>query len=172
MNFNSIKVRLELVVFTINQNVCFVFQFHKGTIRTIRKSSTTKTELIFQFHKGTIRTVTELGETLDFVRNFNSIKVRLEHRNLFPLLQSFCHFNSIKVRLEHTRAANTILNPIFQFHKGTIRTYTRFVNTLLSPLFQFHKGTIRTLWWALPALPIRYFNSIKVRLELVHDIGF
>ena len=54
-DFNSIKVRLERVIpaacatFTI-------FQFHKGTIRTGKKDYQTAVRRIFQFHKGTIRT--------------------------------------------------------------------------------------------------------------------
>ena len=54
--FNSIKVRLEPEF----QKICqygFIFQFHKGTIRT---------QLLFLF--------------LVFKLNFNSIKVRLEHK--------------------------------------------------------------------------------------------
>ena len=31
--------------------------------------------------------------------------------------------------------------------------------------FQFHKGTIRTTCLCENALPLKYFNSIKVRLE-------
>ena len=33
--------------------------------------------------------------------------------------------------------------------------------------FQFHKGTIRTKIFDLLILCVRYFNSIKVRLELL-----
>ena len=76
VNFNSIKVRLEL-----NPNETFKigysFQFHKGTIRTIDRNYLCSTSnhfnsikvrlernafgvddaiLLFQFHKGTIRT--------------------------------------------------------------------------------------------------------------------
>ena len=34
------------------------------------------------------------------------------------------------------------------------------------PIFQFHKGTIRTLYQLIPQLLITDFNSIKVQLEL------
>ena len=54
-NFNSIKVRLELVS-------------NFKTARTITR---------FQFHKGAIRTDYPIPE-LDSIGNFNSIKVRLE----------------------------------------------------------------------------------------------
>ena len=37
-------------------------------------------------------------------------------------------------------------------------------------LFQFHKGTIRTQFGALPYKLNVYFNSIKVRLELIHQL--
>ena len=54
-NFNSIKVRLEL-----------------------KKRSHCVLQFLFQFHKGTIRT-TVLRAFFGFLPDFNSIKVRLEH---------------------------------------------------------------------------------------------
>ena len=54
--FNSIKVRLELIlIYQMFGNISF--QFHKGTIRTqIKKVLIILLIPIFQFHKGTIRT--------------------------------------------------------------------------------------------------------------------
>ena len=52
-------------------------------------------------------------------------------------------FNSIKVQLE--RSSNS--------------------SSFRPPVFQFHKGAIRTRWSALVDTP-RCFNSIKVQLEL------
>ena len=40
---------------------------------------------IFQFHKGTIRTVIMLSVSL-ILSNFNSIKVRLERNHQMPIL--------------------------------------------------------------------------------------
>ena len=76
MYFNSIKVRLEPSLFG-------------GAI----------SGLLFQFHKGTIRTLPlyAVGKT---VRDFNSIKVRLEHFNQHGNNTPLVNFNSIKVRLE------------------------------------------------------------------------
>ena len=75
-NFNSIKVRLEHLLRSLS-NTSFLFQFHKGTIRTHEReakynkfanfnSIKVRLELkcyqqvcfctLFQFHKGTIRT--------------------------------------------------------------------------------------------------------------------
>ena len=104
------------------------------------------------------------------IRNFNSIKVRLERRfyeisslhgsfqfhkgTIRTALQTYLsalvlNFNSIKVRLEHQYFdIYEILNNKFQFHKGTIRTGLP-VMTLIRPL---------------------YFNSIKVRLELRKEL--
>ena len=56
MDFNSIKVRLELIILHQTETV-LAFQFHKGAIRT-----------------GEIRVVN------DILVHFNSIKVRLEQR--------------------------------------------------------------------------------------------
>ena len=77
LNFNSIKVRLELVPPSSNVSRLTTFQFHKGTIRTNRWCPQCQR-----------------------IRNFNSIKVRLEHRYLEALQDAMAHFNSIKVRLE------------------------------------------------------------------------
>ena len=54
------------------------------------------------------------------------------------------NFNSIKVRLELKLLLKTDCLNIFQFHKGTIRTFFPAYKDTLSYRFQFHKGTIRT----------------------------
>ena len=54
-----------------------VFQFHKGTIRTRHFNNNVDTSLKFQFHKGTIRTSFP-PQRCHLPLNFNSIKVRLE----------------------------------------------------------------------------------------------
>ena len=76
--------------------------------------------------------------------------------------------------------------PLFQFHKGTIKTVCTFrlqkassyfnsIKVQLKPdsvpvpefdaLFQFHKGTIKTISAFLNRVKVRYFNSIKVQLK-------
>ena len=78
LNFNSIKVRLELAYSTLHKylyhnfnsikvrleptphffDVTFSeFQFHKGTIRTGYGGTLGVLSVEFQFHKGTIRTL-------------------------------------------------------------------------------------------------------------------
>ena len=54
-DFNSIKVRLELHQFYLRVGRK-VFQFHKGTIRTMLEENKEDVMVKFQFHKGTIRT--------------------------------------------------------------------------------------------------------------------
>ena len=77
-DFNSIKVRLKRTAGQLSQ-LGSEFQFHKGTIKTIRSSQrrhfkfhfnsikvrlklipwyNAKLAALFQFHKGTIKTVT------------------------------------------------------------------------------------------------------------------
>ena len=54
--FNSIKVRLKLnnpAAYNIDQ---YLFQFHKGTIKTQSSCFHSFKGLLFQFHKGTIKT--------------------------------------------------------------------------------------------------------------------
>ena len=118
----------------------------------------------FQFHKGTIRTVQRVWIIVLF-RHFNSIKVRLE-QEIAGSMSVHRNFNSIKVRLERaTLGTRCNRGPLFQFHKGTIRTFCvislfgrvghfnsikvrlercRPRNARSRPTFQFHKGTIRT----------------------------
>ena len=76
-----------------------IFQFHKGTIRTRIRGQIINIAKRFQFHKGTIRTIAD-QEPKKLLRNFNSIKVRLEH----------------------TGGNRVTFDSGFQFHKGTIRT--------------------------------------------------
>ena len=80
-----------------------------------------------------------------------------------------CYFNSIKVQLELVLyALGLIAAYLFQFHKGTIRTWSGTVNDDKLLIFQFHKGTIRTSRFFLFVVDFDYFNSIKVQLEPVN----
>ena len=54
---------------------------------------------------------------------FNSIKVRLEPPSGISTSCRPSGFNSIKVRLERLIERFNVHRPMFQFHKGTIRTY-------------------------------------------------
>ena len=62
------------------------------------------------------------------------------------LERAWRYFNSIKVQLERSAASAKLLQLLFQFHKGTIRTSLPFYRH--SRIF-------------------RYFNSIKVQLERI-----
>ena len=83
------------------------------------------TAQVFQFHKGTIRTLRTSHKVIEII-NFNSIKVQLERKYPDKHINTDTHFNSIKVQLE--QSVSTLMSSIigsFQFHKGTIRTSTR-----------------------------------------------
>ena len=59
-------------------------------------------------------------------RDFNSIKVRLELKYALDEDYETNDFNSIKVRLELLlQVLSLALSSIFQFHKGTIRTFVQ-----------------------------------------------
>ena len=58
--------------------------------------------------------------------NFNSIKVRLEHDQPQDKMRRYANFNSIKVRLELNIPISNLCESVFQFHKGTIRTFYLF----------------------------------------------
>ena len=103
------------------------------------------------------------------------------------LLAFSTYFNSIKVRLEREHQPSADFDALFQFHKGTIRTYgknmykyfianfnsikvrleRRKTNTFRLPvLFQFHKGTIRTTYRdsCLPVVNIKFqFHKGTIR---------
>ena len=75
------------------------------------------------------------------------------------------NFNSIKVRLERFTYPANSLSSLFQFHKGTIRTFIMVL--FLYSLFDFNSIKVRLEREpiTIPCLPSIYFNSIKVRLE-------
>ena len=54
----------------------YLFQFHKGSIKTGERGHAGLELSAFQFHKGSIKTF-ELSQFIDSWRGFNSIKVRL-----------------------------------------------------------------------------------------------
>ena len=54
-NFNSIKVQLKLF-YDEGKPFDALFQFHKGTIKTVAAPYSATSALLFQFHKGTIKT--------------------------------------------------------------------------------------------------------------------
>ena len=54
------------------------------------------------------------------------------------------NFNSIKVRLKLGNDAVRLLDMLFQFHKGTIKTQVISIRLVSLHRFQFHKGTIKT----------------------------
>ena len=142
MNFNSIKVQLELLL-KERALASTVFQFHKGTIRTRLPTVSSRSTLNFNSIKVQLERQ-QLHFRRQDRRNFNSIKVQLEPftEKSAGGLQS--NFNSIKVQLEPWSAQRPSLGSRFQFHKGTIRTLSTFFAFFGCDLFQFHKGTIRT----------------------------
>ena len=96
--FNSIKVRLELILQEIR--VLPKLNFNSIKVRLeLRYLRVTGINERFQFHKGAIRTFV-FASVVPMPTNFNSIKVRLERNGLF--------------------AQNHVY--LFQFHKGAIRT--------------------------------------------------
>ena len=97
----------------------------------------------FQFHKGTIKPI-KRGQSGEVFGDFNSIKVRLNLcYKLREVLEHF-DFNSIKVRLNLCIFdVQKGKSPLFQFHKGTIKPLCSDSVIALHERFQFHKGTIK-----------------------------
>ena len=76
-DFNSIKVRLELVGDTAFRSFISYFNSIKVRLEHNEEMADMHLCLIFQFHKGTIRTQTLMWFSVWSI-DFNSIKVRLE----------------------------------------------------------------------------------------------
>ena len=108
-----------------------------------------KGSLKFQFHKGTIRTGVGSPCMSEFMRDFNSIKVRLELQSSF-LARLLIRFQFHKGTIRTVEYCHYFISEIeFQFHKGTIRTLCCSNKAQKVATFQFHKGTIRTLTVAM-----------------------
>ena len=120
--FNSIKVRLELLVCVVLWSN-LLFQFHKGTIRTVNVILSCLAFLYFNSIKVRLEHF-PFSVSHSAISYFNSIKVRLELCVHFILCHFRMDFNSIKVRLEHNKLYDRELSELFQFHKGTIRTHS------------------------------------------------
>ena len=123
------------------------FQFHKGTIKTRKKSLIFATIPHFNSIKVRLKLINVLrsAATIGFQFHKGTIKTYLPTK--YAIMNT--NFNSIKVRLKHTRPRN-----------GGARV----------PTFQFHKGTIKTSESVLGFVPRYNFNSIKVRLKLTSDL--
>ena len=106
----------------------FIFQFHKGTIKTDLFTGVLPTPQLFQFHKGTIKTCLLVACKVA-CKDFNSIKVQLKQANTERIKQLKANFNSIKVQLKHTNLTGENTTTIFQFHKGTIKTLPLMLTT-------------------------------------------
>ena len=70
--------------------------------------------------------------------------MRLELEIATELAERLNYFNSIKVRLELHVVGIYAVSPVFQFHKGAIRTDGDDGILAAYLEFQFHKGAIRT----------------------------
>ena len=141
--FNSIKVQLRRKQIFTYSRVGTLFQFHKGTIKTIGKGDRKIFGARFQFHKGTIKTVVCLhgGKV---VWDFNSIKVQLRLE-----------------RMERRKDRRTI----FQFHKGTIKTAVMTNRTFVLRYFNSIKVQLGQLYPNQLTIYHTNFNSIKVQLR-------
>ena len=99
LRFNSIKVRLERAPPTENDSKHYMFQFHKGTIRT--KNGVLSLVLLTRFNSIKVRLeLILLCFMAKMQLRFNSIKVRLELHLNMKVTYVRNSFNSIKVRLE------------------------------------------------------------------------
>ena len=119
---------------------------------------------IFQFHKGTIKTVKGCIE-IKCPAHFNSIKVRLKHEPCEYLYRRPSDFNSIKVRLKRIKPRSRHSAFLFQFHKGTIKTATFVCISFTVSDFNSIKVRLKLRTSIHCCMKFLDFNSIKVRLK-------
>ena len=80
LHFNSIKVRLELVMVKLIIRLLLYFNSIKVRLEPSVRKLNLRENQVFQFHKGAIRTFLMTRATCGLA-DFNSIKVRLEQNN-------------------------------------------------------------------------------------------
>ena len=101
--------------------VLFPFQFHKGTIKTLKNNDYNKIDSGFNSIKVRLKRNTTSKQT--FIRGlFQFHKGTIKTQLSAAILESCSGFNSIKVRLKLGYAILSELATMFQFHKGTIKT--------------------------------------------------
>ena len=162
-----------------------MFQFHNGTINTLRHKYSTVFSLCFN------STTVQLIQTRHYctdkeVEGFNSTTVQLIpnylhrkkrrsatfqfHNGTINTTQkerkhlSIAGFNSTTVQLILCRDRWRIPQPMFQFHNGTINTSSVIVSVTNNALFQFHNGTINTSNKHKKTVSVFSFNSTTVQL--------
>ena len=79
------------------------------------------------------------------------------------------NFNSIKVRLERCKNQTSVNLSIFQFHKGAIRTFNLHIFRDILLYFNSIKVRLERGSSCSCKRSLSHFNSIKVRLELSWD---
>ena len=98
----------------------FMFQFHKGSIKT--QSGIPLIPIDASFNSIKVRLRLAGNEQSHRAASFNSIKVRLRHICFIRNINNVNCFNSIKVRLRHLDDMIKLPCVKFQFHKGSIKT--------------------------------------------------
>jgi len=126
----------------------YLFQFHSGSIQTIRGELANTAALEFQFHSGSIQTPGDhqaAWRPTQFQFHSGSIQTWLlksayadmkevsiplwfdsNLKSLGNLIEVINRFNSTLVRFKLARSASSVMShPMFQFHSGSIQTYFR-----------------------------------------------
>ena len=120
------------------------FQFHYGTIKSVKNKGVTGDVLYFNSTMVRLKdgsTVNIYPRSIDF----NSTMVRLKGNLMIFLIVPFLNFNSTMVRLKVRSVPNDVFaHIIFQFHYGTIKRLLKNAIPLFFRTFQFHYGTIKS----------------------------
>jgi len=138
--FNSTLVRLEVIVILFRL-ISKQFQFHFGSIGSLKTRYILKTWQRFQFHFGSIGSFSINDIVLikdSFQFHFGSIG-----RHFFSNFNYFniC-FNSTLVRLEELKPVDQKPKTLFQFHFGSIGRNIAKNGLKMPQKFQFHFGSI------------------------------
>ena len=100
LSFNSILVRLKVVVGTFKMLINKKFQFHFGAIKRQLATGCIIMSFWFQFHSGAIKRLVYCCRLTSSSSCFNSILVRLKVYKYEFLSEEHQRFNSILVRLK------------------------------------------------------------------------
>ena len=134
-------VRLK-VIMCVYHALPILFQFHYGTIKSLRLIVLLKCLLYFNSTMVRLKE-TSAQQALQTMRNFNSTMVRLKGRNTTIYSSNKCYFNSTMVRLKDQERLDRMSLQAY-FNSTMVRLKeSKLIQMEKKVLFQFHYGTIK-----------------------------
>ena len=161
-SFNSDTVRSKPFD-TLCQNLCIVFQFRHGAIKTYRNYKTQIVAAKVSIPTRCDQNAFVVGFVLGAAVSFNSDTVRSKLLPQPARRSSSSRFNSDTVRSKLCRASVEEKKAMFQFRHGAIKTCVCYSALNDLRVFQFRHGAIKTVIKELEGKDGNCFNSDTVR---------